>query len=67
MQEHGITDCPGQIYNVDESGVSLDPKAPNVVAKTGTKMVQYSSIGRKGQITIVACGSATGEVIPPSV
>jgi len=31
MQEHGITDCPGQIYNVDESGVSLDPKTPNVV------------------------------------
>jgi len=67
MQKNGITNSPGQIYNVDESGVPLDPKAPNVVAKTGTKKVRYRSTGRKGQITIVACGSATGQVIPPAV
>ena len=67
MQKHGITNSPGQIYNVDESGVPLDPKAPNVVTKTGAKKVRYRSTGRKGQITIVACGSATGQVIPPTV
>ena len=67
MQEHKILNSPGQIYNVDESGVPLDPKAPNVVAKTGAKKVWYRSTGRKRQITIVACGSATGQVIPSSV
>jgi len=64
MQEHKILNSPGQIYNVDESGVPLDPKAPTVVAKTGAKKVRYRSTGRKGQITI---GSATGQVIPSSV
>ncbi|XP_065896174.1 uncharacterized protein [Dysidea avara] len=67
MQKHGITNSPGQIYNVDESGVPLDPKAPNVVTKTGAKKVRYRSTGTKGQITIVACGSATGQVIPPTI
>jgi len=67
MQEHKILNSPGQIYNVNESGVPLDPKAPNVMAKTGAKKVQYRSTGRKRQITIVACGSATGQVIPSSV
>ena len=67
MQKHGITNSPEQIYNVDESGVPLDPKAPNIVTKTGAKKVRYCSTGRKGRITIVACGSATGQVIPPTV
>ena len=43
----------------------LDPKAPNVVVKTGTKKVRYRATGRKGQITIVA--SAAGQVIPPTI
>jgi len=67
LDKNGLTNSPGQIYNVDESGIPLDPKAPNIVAKTGTKKVRYRSTGRKGQITIVACGSATGQVIPPTV
>ena len=33
----------------------LDPKAPNVVVKTGTTKVHYRATGRKGQITIVYC------------
>ena len=37
------------------------------MVKTGAKKVQYRSTGRKGQITIVAHGIATGQVIPPSV
>ena len=45
----------------------MDPKAPNVVAKRGAKKVRYRSTGRKEQLMIVACGSATGKVIPPKV
>ena len=37
--EHNLFDSPSQVYNVDESGVPLDPKAPNVVAKRGLKKV----------------------------
>ena len=56
-----------QIYNVDESGIPIDPKAPNVVTKTGTKKVRYRSTGRKGKITVVACASDAGQVLPPTV
>ena len=55
-------------YNVDECGIPLDPKAPNVIAKVGTKKVCYHSTSRKGQMTIiVGCGSAAGHVIPPTI
>ena len=67
LREHDLLNSPSQIYNMDESGVTLDPKAPNVVAVKGTKKVRYRSSGRKGQVTIVACGNAAGQVIPPMV
>ena len=67
LVEHNLLHSPSQIYNMDESGIPLDPKAPNVVAVKGTKKVRYRSSGRKGQVTIVACGNAAGQVIPPMV
>ena len=67
LQENNVINSPGQIYNVHECGIPLDPKAPNVVAKVGPKKVHYRSTGRKGQVTIVGCGSAAGHVIPPTI
>ena len=69
LKDNNLMNCPSQIYNVDESGMPLDPKAPNIVAQTGpgTKKVRFRSTGRKGQITIVACGNATGQVMPPTI
>ena len=67
LREHDLLNSPSQIYNMDESWMPLDPKAPNVVAVKGTKKVRYRSSGRKGQVTIVACGNAAGQVIPPMV
>ena len=67
LTEHNLKDLPSQIYNIDESGMPLDPKALNVVTKPGVKKVRSRSTGHKGQITIVACGSAVGQIIPPMV
>ena len=67
LVEHNLLNSPSQIYNMDESGIPLDPKAPNVVALKGAKKVRYRSSGRKGQVTVVACGNAAGQVIPPMV
>ena len=64
LTEHSLLQHPSQIYNVDESGIPLDPKSPNIVSKRG---VRYRSAGKQGQITIVACGNAIGQVIPPMV
>ena len=67
LTEHNLLQSPLQIYNVDESGISLDPKAPNVVAKKGTKKVRYRTSGKKGQITVVGCVNAAGQVLPPMI
>ena len=51
---------------MDETGVPLDPKAPNVIVHTGSKKVQYRSTGKKGQITVVTCASASWQILPPA-
>ena len=58
---------PSQIYNVDESGMPLNFKVPNIVAKMVSKKVRYQHAGKKGQITIVGCVNASGPAIPPMV
>ena len=69
LTEHGLLNKPSQIYNVDESGVPLNPRPPKVITTKGraTKKVRYRTSGRKGQITIVGCANASGQAIPPMV
>lgn len=45
LKTSGLLDKPQQIYNVDESGVPLNPKPPNVVTKKGSKKVSYRVSG----------------------
>ena len=52
---------------MDESGMPLDPRPPNVVAKRGMKKVRYRVSGKKEQITIIACANALGQCLPPMV
>ena len=58
---------PQRIYNMDETGVPLDPRPPKVVAPKGQKKVRYRCSGQKSQITVVACCNATGHAIPPFI
>ena len=60
MSEYELHSKPSQIYNVDESGIPFDPRPPNVVTTKGTKKVRYRASGRKGQVTVVGCASASG-------
>ena len=50
---------------MDETGMPLCPRPPKVVARKGQKKVRYQTLGQKSQVTILACGSATGQIIPP--
>ncbi len=58
---------PEAIYNMDETGVPLEPSPPKVVACKGQKKVRYRTSGKKSQVTVVGCGSATGQVLPPFI
>ena len=57
---------PGQVFNMDESGMSLDPKAPRLVFQKGSSDCALGS-GDKSQITVVACASAVGFCLLPMV
>ena len=65
LEQNKLMNSPQQIYNVDETGVPLDPKGLSVFAVTGSKKVRVRSTGKKGQVTVVACGNASGQVLPP--
>lgn len=63
--QNDLMDKPGQIFNMDESGMPLDPKATKIITKKGTKNPSHVSSGDKSQITVVGCVNAAGISIPP--
>ena len=67
MEENDLMDKPGQIYNVDESGMPLDHRPPRVLTTKGEKKVRYRTSGNKSQITVIGCVNAAGQTIPPFV
>ena len=52
LVENELMSRPGQIYNMNETGLPLDPKPPKTV---GTKKAIASTSGDKSQITAVGC------------
>lgn len=67
LTDNNLMNSPGQIYNVDETGMPLNHRPPNVVAKRGQKKVRTRTTGDKSQVTVVGCVSAVGHVIPPYI
>ena len=66
LEENELRGKPGQIFNMDESGMPLNPKAPKVVAECGSIALAVGS-GDKSQVTIVGCVNAAGFCMPPMV
>ena len=62
-----VMNRPCQIFNLDETGMPLDPPPPKIVAKKGQKHPTSIGSGKKGQVTILACVSAGGYCMPPLV
>jgi len=65
--ENNLIDKPGQIYNIDESGIPLDHRSPHVIARKGQRKVRYCTSGNKSQIMLVACINAIGQTMPPFI
>ena len=55
------------IYNMDETGLPLDPKPLKTVHVRGGKYPSSLSSGSKTQVPVVTCVSAAGQVIPPMI
>ena len=67
LSEENLQECPCQIFNLDETGMPLDPPPPKVVAKKGQKHPTSLTSGKKSQVTVLACVSAGGYCMPPLV
>ena len=67
LVNNDILDKPSQIFNLDETGMPLDPTPPRVVSGRGAKHPSAPASGDKLKITVMACCSAAGYAIPPFV
>lgn len=57
---------PMQVYNIDETGITIVHKPGKVFCAVGRKHVYSITSGEKGKThTVVVCASASGHVIPP--
>lgn len=68
MIKSAITDKPQSIFNMDEKGCRLNlHKQQVVLAKKGSKRVHMIAEEHAENVTIVACGNALGQAIPPMI
>lgn len=67
LTEHILMESPGQVYNVDETGMPFDHRPPKVITKRENKKVRYRISGNISQVTVIGCVSAVGQAIPPFV
>ena len=67
LEKNNLKESPGQIYNVNESGMALEHRPPKLVTLKGQKKVKCRTSGDKSQITVVGCINAVGQAIPPFV
>ena len=65
LRSNGLLNGPTHLFNCNETGMPLSPKSFKVVAVTGSKNPCCITGNTKSQITIMACTSASGAVLPP--
>ncbi len=59
------TDDPRKIFNVDDTAFQLQLTAKSTYAEKGTKRVLGRQVGTSSIVTMVCCGSAAGDAVPP--
>ena len=63
MEDHKISkDC---MWNMDETGMSLDYTPKTIIARKGSRHLQIRSSGNRELITVIGCISAAGDALPP--
>lgn len=68
MEQNSLFDKPANIFNIDETGLQLNSRPGEVLAKKGSKAVSTVTSTEKGEtITLVACCNAEGNFLPPVV
>lgn len=66
LSENDLFTKPGNVYNMDETGLQLNNKPGHVIAEKGSKSVLAVTAGERGEtISIIACCNAEGVFLPP--
>lgn len=64
----GIKNKSENQWNCDEVGMNLDPKVKKIFARRGSRDVSVAvPTDGKEQVTVLVCGNAAGEYLPPFV
>jgi hypothetical protein len=67
LHDNDLLNKPSNVFNMDETGLQLNNKAENVIAKKGSKNVAAVTSSEKGEtITVIACCNAEGSFLPPT-
>lgn len=61
------TTRPEMIYNYDETNVTDDPGVKKVIVPRGRKRVERIQEHSKSSVSLMFCGTASGEILPPMV
>ncbi|XP_047108165.1 uncharacterized protein LOC124776966 [Schistocerca piceifrons] len=68
LSELELFDKPYLMNNMDEKGCRLALyKSPGVLAKKGVRRLHFVASEHGENVTIVSCGNAIGQVIPPMI
>ena len=65
--EFKVDNCPEKIWNIDETSFQLEQKLISAPTKKGAKVVPGRVSCNRDNITVVACGSAGGKLLPPLI
>ena len=65
MTLHDVNLC--NIFNYDETNITDDPGVKKVIVRRGLRRVERKMEHSKQSISIMFCGSATAEYLPPMV
>lgn len=66
LDTYNLLNQPAKIWNVDETGISLDHTPPKVLSMRGCQPFSVTS-GRSSTTTLIAAASALGQTIPSYV
>ena len=70
LQKEGADDIlqePDRIFNADESGFALQPKASKILAEKGTHTISHFSGDNRSQMTVLASICANGSTLKPMI
>ena len=68
LESAGVKNQPSRIYNLDETGLNTDPKLHKLLCRRGVKDAQaILPTEGKAMYTVLFCGNAAGEYLPPYV